>query len=91
MRILTGDVMGFPPDHDVRHDLDGRVVSSMHQPHLTTQGIPWYSFLFEAEKDPRATECGQRGHPTSVLGTEPESSNVPSQCPNLVISHNTIY
>ena len=47
--MLTGDVLGFPPDYDIRDKKDGRTVGSMHQPHFT---IPWYSFLFEAERTP---------------------------------------
>jgi len=53
MKILTGDVLGFPPDYDIWHNMDGRVVGSMHQPHFTTKEIPWYSFLFEVERTPR--------------------------------------
>ena len=50
-----GDVLGFPPDYVIWHNMDGRVVSSMHQPHITTKEIPRYSFLFEAERTPRLT------------------------------------
>jgi len=51
MKILTGDVLGIP-HMTFGTTWDGRVVSSMHQPHFSTKEIPRYSFLFEDERTP---------------------------------------
>ena len=40
---------GFHPHFDIRHNYDGRVVSSTRRPHFAPKEIPWYSFLLEPE------------------------------------------
>jgi hypothetical protein len=48
MKNVMGDVaLGSPPD--IWHNMDGKVVSSMDQPHSTPNEILLYSFLFVDE------------------------------------------
>jgi hypothetical protein len=47
-----GGMLGFHPYFDIRHNLDGRVVSSTCRPHFSPKEIPWYSFLLEADWTP---------------------------------------
>jgi len=51
---------GFHPYFGIRHNYDGRVVSSTRLLHFTPKEIPWYSFLSEAEWIPVFTERGQK-------------------------------
>ena len=48
MKTPTGDgILDFHSYFDIRHNLDGRVVGSTHQPHFNLKEIPWYPFLLE--------------------------------------------
>ena len=45
-------MLGLHPYFYIRHNYDGRFVSSTQRPHLTLNEILWYSFLLEAECNP---------------------------------------
>lgn len=47
-------MLRFHPYFDIRHNQDGRFVSSTCRPHFTPKEIPWYPFLFEGEWTPRS-------------------------------------
>jgi hypothetical protein len=50
METRRGDGMfGFHPYFDIRHNLDGKVVSCTRRPHVTLKEISWCLFLLEAE------------------------------------------
>jgi len=50
MKTQRGDEnLGCHPYFDIRHNLDGKSVSSMHWSHFTPKKIPWYSFMLDTE------------------------------------------
>jgi len=52
--------LGFHPQFDIRHNYDGRVVSSRCQPHFTPKEIVWCTFVLEAERTSVLLNAGGR-------------------------------
>jgi hypothetical protein len=42
-------MVNFHPCFNIRHNQDGRVVSSSRRPHFIPKQIPWYSFVLKPE------------------------------------------
>ena len=54
------EMLSFHLYFDIRHNQDGRVVSSTGRPLFTLKEIPWYSFLLECEWDPGLLNADRR-------------------------------
>ena len=68
METQRGDgILGFYPYFDIRHNQDGRVVSSKLQPHFTPTEIPRYSFLLEAVWTPVLLNADSSDRPLENL------------------------
>jgi hypothetical protein len=52
-------MLGFHPQIDIRHNLDGLAVSNKRLPHFTATEMLWYSSS-GGWLVPRATGCGQK-------------------------------
>ena len=71
--------------------LGRQIVSSMHQPHFTTKEIPWYSFLFEAERTPGLPNLNRADIQGAYWELNPKPPILRHSAPNMVILRNTIY
>jgi hypothetical protein len=72
-------MLGFHLYFDIRHNEDGRVVSSTHLPYFVPKEISWYSFLLEYERTPGLLNANRRNkllknfqEPNRVSNPEPE-------------------
>jgi len=53
-------MLGSHSYFDIRHNWDGRVVSSGRRPHITPKEIPWYSLPLEDEHSPGLPNADRR-------------------------------